>query len=143
MPANASIQVVTPQAAVDRAGWVVNGPVLLVMGGPAVVSFAVGGLLHLSHETQIAFAGIVFAVCWPLAWLTWSFLTPRWRLWAYERVDDIDELKRLAVIERVLWPDGHIFQRTEIAPGWLREKLHRLEQDKRRMMENRPGMSNP
>jgi len=120
----------SPQAAVDRAFWMVNGPVLLVMLGPAVALFVAGSSLGAKTPLGAGFeiaAGFAFLVCWPLAWLTWSILIPHWRIWAYERVQDIEELKRLAVEARVIWPEGHIFQRTEICPRALRKRLEDLE----------------
>ena len=65
------------------------------------------------------------------SWSAWSILTPRWRLWAYERVDDIDELKRIALADRVLWPDGHIIHRSELTPPALRERLAAIEAERR------------
>lgn len=62
-----------------------------------------------------------------LGWLAWSVLVPRWRLWAYERVQDISELKTYAVDAKIIWPEGHFFERTEIAPSKLQIRLRELE----------------
>ncbi|MBS0294918.1 MAG: hypothetical protein JSR45_01315 [Proteobacteria bacterium] len=64
------------------------------------------------------------------AWVLWSWLTPRWRLWAYQRVDDIAALKAQAVKSRIIWPAGHVLERTEICPRDLREQLRALEHSK-------------
>jgi len=56
----------------------------------------------------------LFCGCFVAAWLWWSVQVPKWRLWAYERVDDIPELKRRAIEAQLIWPDGSIFSRTEI-----------------------------
>lgn len=66
-----------------------------------------------------------------IAWLWWSVMVPRWRLWAYERVDDIAELKRAAVAVGLIWPDGWILERTEI-----KSKAHAARE---RELERRPG----
>jgi len=75
------------------------------------------------------------------AWLWWSLATPRWRLWALANLDDAsgDDFRREAVRQRLLWPAGHWFERSEIRPrnyslreqaaetaGQLRQLLHRL-----------------
>jgi len=72
------------------------------------------------------FAAILFMAI-VLSWLAWSVLVPRWRLWAYERVSDLTELKRLAVLNYLIWPEGSVFERTEIAPKALRARLAELE----------------
>jgi hypothetical protein len=69
----------------------------------------------------------VVAVALVLSWLAWSVLVPRWRLWAYERVSDLGELKRLAVLSYLIWPEGSVFARTEIASKALRTRLRELE----------------
>jgi len=120
----------SPAQAVGRAFWMVNLPVLIVMFGPAAALFGVGSLFtensELSAKLKLgSFAA--FLVCWPLAWLAWSILTPRWRVWAYQRVSDLNALKQDAVAARVIWPEGHIFERTELRPPRLRKQLQALE----------------
>lgn len=39
------------------------------------------------------------------AWLWWAWTIPKWRLWAYERVDDIDMLIRRSY-DDLQWPQG-------------------------------------
>ena len=101
----------------SRAIWlgllVVNGPVLLLLCGPLFVfgQLVVGGAISRSYN----WAGVlVFVVGFVLAWLWWSVSVPRWRLWSYQRVEDIASLKTRAVRVGLTWPDGHFFARTEI-----------------------------
>jgi hypothetical protein len=127
MPAENGPPRLTAQEAVDQAAWSVSGPVLLLIVGPA---FAVGvvGLVAGAHGGEIApWVLMALIVGWLFGWLAHSILTPQWRLWAYERVDDLDELKRLGVAARVLWPDGHIIHRTELPSPAVRERLAALE----------------
>jgi hypothetical protein len=102
---------------VDRAVTIgllwVNGPVFLLMFGP-LAAFVVADRAGLVRP-QLQWLGAgAFGVGWLLAWLWWSLTVPKWRLWAYERVIDIVELKRAAVAATLIWPDGSIFERTEI-----------------------------
>lgn len=62
-----------------------------------------------------------------MAWLIWSTLVTRWRLWAYRLVDDIEGLKAAAVSASFLFPDGHPFQRAERRSSRQAEELARLE----------------
>ena len=129
MPSERPSPAVTAQQAVDRGVLVVNGPVFAIMLGPMALGFALGSLFHDRQlASQLGVAG--FVVGWPCAWLTWSVLTPRWRAWAYERVDDLEELKRIVVSERLIWPQGHFFEKTEIVPRALRDRLNELESNR-------------
>jgi hypothetical protein len=116
---------------VDAAAWQVNGPVLVIMLGPTLAVLFVGLVSAAPVAGLWTVAAMVLIPSWLLAWLAWSILTPRWRLWAYERVDDIDELKRIALADRVLWPDGHIIHRSELTPPALRERLAAIEAERR------------
>ncbi|MCE9522310.1 MAG: hypothetical protein K8S25_07755 [Alphaproteobacteria bacterium] len=92
--------------------WV-NGPILPhMLGMPAVA------LVLLSPLISDGFAGlamsVLFALGFVLAWFWWSVNVSKWRLWAYERVADIQKLKNFAVAVGLTWPDGHVFERTEI-----------------------------
>jgi hypothetical protein len=61
------------------------------------------------------------------AWLWWSVMIPRWRLWAWSRVESIPELKRRAVGAGLIWPEGHFFERTEFRTQSTEKALRDLE----------------
>ena len=103
------------------------------MLGPTLAVLIIGVVSGAHAVGLLLTAGMVLIPSWLAAWLAWSILTPRWRLWAYERVDDIDELKRIALADRVLWPDGHIIHRSELAPTALRDRLAAIEAERRRL----------
>jgi len=108
----------------------VNGPVLPLLLAPM--------LMILPHMSQIEHAqGLGFAILLffgsvisglPVAWAWWSFSVPRWRLWAYERVENIPRLKKRAVQVGLVWPDGHFFARTEFKSAAHAAKEKALEQ---------------
>ncbi|MBX7143303.1 MAG: DUF4269 domain-containing protein [Oligoflexia bacterium] len=56
---------------------------------------------------------IVFLTSIVAAWSWWSLAVPRWRRWAYRRVDDLAQLKQQAIAVGITWPDDHIFESTE------------------------------
>jgi hypothetical protein len=92
---------------------VVNVPVFSLLMGPFFLVFYLVNN-HYLPESQVWIALPSFLVGLSLAWLWWSLLVPKWRLWAYERVSDIPLLKDLAVTFGITWPDDHFFGRTEI-----------------------------
>ncbi len=123
----------TPREAVARAFWTVQIPSYVLLLAPLTVfiiatklgyvpSRGAGGLKWFFPAFLLSFVG---------GWLAWSLLVPKWRLWAYERVHDIAELKRQAVAAQLIWPEGHFFERTEIASPALRARLRELEASRR------------
>jgi hypothetical protein len=61
------------------------------------------------------------------SWLVWSIQVPRWRLWAYQNANDLAAVKRLAAAKQIIWPEGSIFEKTEIASRETRRTLSDLE----------------
>jgi hypothetical protein len=120
-------RLVSAAVAVSRAGWFVNGPVMVLMFGFPALVFGIATLLGAPAAILGWAVGISAIVGWCGAWAAWSFMTPIWRLWAYRRVDDLEELKSLAVAAKVIWPEGHHLQRTEIMSAATRAELARLE----------------
>jgi hypothetical protein len=62
-----------------------------------------------------------------LAWLAWSYLVVGWKIWAYENVRNVNELKRKAIEQNLIWKDGSWFGRTEIINYEQKQKLKQLE----------------
>ena len=118
----------TPDKAVSRGVLVVNGSVKLVMFGAPAAAYDIARFMGVDSSSAYGVAFLAFVACWPLAWLTWSLLVPRWRFWAYNRVDNIDELKAQGVAAGLIWREGHFFERTEIRTPDQRRRLRELEQ---------------
>lgn len=55
-------------------------------------------------------------------WIWWSFMITKWRLWAFENVRNVHELKKRAIQEKLIWPDSSIFEKTEIRSAAEKEK---------------------
>lgn len=120
---------VSIDAAIRRGNLLVTLPVRLLFVVPAVAAFLGRRLVHDSLRNY-RFAIAIFAlfcICFVAAWLWWSVAVPKWRLWAYDRVDDIAELKRRAVKAGLIWPDGSRFSRTEIKSAEHAERERELE----------------
>ena len=119
---------ISVEAALRRGQWTVNGPVYIFLFGIPVAVFALCVLIGVDRDVAQAYAVIAFIVGWPLAWLSWSIQVPKWKVWAYERVDDLEELKSRAVAGKLIWPDGHLFGRTEIWTPALRLRQQEIEE---------------
>lgn len=114
---------VTVSQAILRGHLMVNVPVILVFFGcPAVAIYGyTQGLIPLWGAAVAFFTGIV------LAWLVWGFMVTKWKVWAYENVRNLHELKRRAVEEKLIWHEGSVFEKTEIKNSAEKQKLKSLE----------------
>lgn len=120
---------VSPQKAVNRGLWTIVVPSMTVLTMPVVVFVVLVKLEYLGTTAPggMNWALPAFLVSSLGSWLVWSTQVPRWRLWAYRRVNDVVSLKRLAVESRIVWPDGSFFERTEIMSRQVRDELRNLE----------------
>ena len=84
-----------------------------------------------SGEAGLAAVLGLLATAFFTSWIAWSWQVPKWRLWAYRRVDDIEALKLAAVGVGLIWPEGHIFERTELRSEEQVQELRRLERESR------------
>jgi hypothetical protein len=118
----------TPARAVLVGSMVVNGPVLLLLFGPSAIVWWLGGAPKVIHAPLGLRLALSFGLSVCVAWLWWSVAIPRWRIWAFERVSDLPKLKQMAVAARLTWPEGSVFERTEIkSPGVAAREARLLE----------------
>lgn len=132
-------QQVTVDKAIKRGHLIVNVPVFVtIIGCPALA-------LYLSKQNLIPGwgIGIAFLIGFVLAWLIWSFMITKWRIWAFENVRNVHELKKRAIQERLIWNDGNIFERTEIRNSEDKSKLKKLEKKFEQEDEYREDYSLP
>lgn len=109
--------------------WV-NGSAMSGFALPVIVAALVSSKVDLDHISGLAALtgiAVVFALSFLVSWFAWSIQCPRWRVWAYRRVDDIGALKSSAVSAGLIWPEGHFFQRTELRTAAQSAELIRLE----------------
>lgn len=132
-------QQITVDKAIKRGHLIVNIPVFIaIIGCPALA-------LYLSKQNLIPGwgIGIAFLIGFVLAWLIWSFMITKWRIWAFENVRNVHELKKRAIQEKLIWNDGNIFEKTEIRNGEDKSKLKQLEKKFEQEDEYREDYSLP
>ena len=114
---------VTVNEAISKGHRMVNYPVMLIMFGMIGLTF------YLGIQKLIPTWGfpVGFVLAFGLAWLWWSITITKWRLWAFNNVRNVHELKKRAVQEKLIWADNSIFEKTEIRSADDRKKLVALQ----------------
>ena len=116
--------------AIQHGQLTINLPVAAIMFGPWALNWLIFETVARHYKVpapvlDICLAFGLFSI--PLAWLYWSCAVPRWKLWAYKRVNDVQALKSAAIGSGLIWPDGHLFEKTEICSKAMRQKILKLE----------------
>lgn len=87
----------------------VNVPAFICLLCAPLVMFYVVHLFNLPEWLGIigVFLGVI------LAWISWSVLITKWRIWAFTNVRNVHALKKEAIRSMLIWEDGTSFERTE------------------------------
>lgn len=117
-------QEISVNYAIKRGQIMVNLPVFIVLIGFPSLSW------YLSNQNVIPEWGILVAIgCgFVFAWLIWSFMITKWRIWAFKNVRNVHELKKRAVEAKLIWNDNHIFEKTEIRTKNKKIKLKKIQE---------------
>jgi hypothetical protein len=107
---------------------------MLLMFGPWIGLFVTAhcGLVPSAGPDGLIWSAPPFLGGFAAGWLVWWIQIPRSRLCAYGVVDDIAELKRIAVAVQLIWREGSFLERTEIAARKMRQGIRALELAKSR-----------
>lgn len=115
-------ETVTVDEAISKGHRMVNYPVIGIIVGTIALTF------YLVNQKYIPLAGlpvgIVIAIV--LGWLWWSFKITTWRIWAFDNVRNVHELKKRAIREKLIWPDNSFFVKTEIRSKTENDKLNSI-----------------
>ncbi|WP_285055352.1 hypothetical protein [Pedobacter ginsengisoli] len=115
---------VSVDQAIARGKYLINCPVLFLFFG----SMGLGIYLLVTDKysaLEVTIATIVIGT--GLGWLYWSIAITKWRIWAFQNVRNVHELKKRAIQEKLIWPDGSVFVKTEIRTRVDKERLNDLE----------------
>jgi uncharacterized membrane protein YciS (DUF1049 family) len=112
-------QNISVDIAIMKGHLIVNLPVVFFLFACPGFSF------YLYQENLIPKwgIGIAFLIGFILSWIVWSIMITKWRIWAFENVRNVHELKKRAIRERLIWRDGSIFEKTEIRSRSDKDKL--------------------
>jgi hypothetical protein len=115
---------ISVEKAVNKGQLWVNLPVFVVMMSTMGMS-----IYLMSISSDVFFLGgiILFILAFVLPWLTWSFLITKWRIWAFSNVSNLTKLHKEAVISKLIWERGSIFEKTEIRNSKERALIKEFE----------------
>lgn len=88
--------------------------------------------LHKMAITGVWIYPVVITAGFLIAWLAWSYFVVEWKIWAYTNVRNVNELKRKAIQQKMIWNDGSWFEKTEI---WNYEQKQRFRQLEKKFLE--------
>ena len=114
-------EIISIEAALKKAQNMITIPSMAAMFGTMILVYVLGenGIVPKSMIAPGFLLSIIFG------WIVWSMQVPKWKIWAYERVNDINELKEEAIQSKIIWKDSSIFTKSEI---WRKEDRAKLEQ---------------
>jgi hypothetical protein len=98
---------ISVEEAIKKGKQSVNMPLPFIMIGTIALGFF--GMEISGWSVPLSILGSFI-----LSWLYWSFAITKWRIWAFSNVDDIRLLELQAIIEKLIWKRGSIFEKTEI-----------------------------
>lgn len=118
-------KIVSVDEALKKGQQIVNYPVLGIILSWVILS------IYLISENYISDWEIPlgYVISFGFAWLYWSIMITYWRLWAFENVRNVHELKKRAIQEKLIWEDNSMFAKTEIRTARQQEKW-KILQDK-------------
>ena len=125
------MEYITVEEAVKKAFWQIKVPFEIVVVVP-ILTYALlakACILPAYGSEGLMWAGPILILSLIGGWLVRSIQIPRWRLWAYQRVKNINELKEFAIYKKVIWPKGHFYQKSEIASKKVWQEIKRIENE--------------
>ena len=87
---------------------------------------AFGAFLYLAELAPFWIFPSSFVLALILTHLYWSFVIIHWKLWAFENVRNVHELKARAIKERIMHADNSFLNRTEFSNRSQKEKWENL-----------------
>jgi hypothetical protein len=77
-------------------------------------------------QAHVSFVVIAAVLGFIMPWFYWSLAITHWRLWAFENVRNVHELKNRAIKKKLIWKDGSFFETTEIRTALQKDHWIRL-----------------
>lgn len=115
--------VISVEKAINRGLLMIHIPMLIIF----LIAVCLLSYLILNNYVApwLAPVGLIFGIL--VSFIYRNFAITKWRIWAYENVRNIHELKQKARLHKLIGSDGDFFERIEIRTQYQNEKLKILE----------------
>ncbi|WP_316635743.1 hypothetical protein [uncultured Flavobacterium sp.] len=116
-------QTVTVKEAIQKGKVrLVHLPILIIFG-IIILSF----VLNAKEIVPGWIIPVGFVIGFLCGWLTWSYFVNKWKIWAFENVRNVHELKQKAIDQKLIWESDSWFEKTEFKSDKQKSKLKLLE----------------
>lgn len=116
-------KIITVEQALKRGHQLLTIPVVMIIVIVLVISF----YLSIMGYTPAWFAGLSIPIGGIISLFYWCNRTVKWRLWAFENVRNVHELKRRAIQEDLLQQKGNFSEKFEFWTGEDKYRWNLLE----------------
>lgn len=97
-------------------------PIMLIL-----ISFVFSVYLYKELKLGIVVSVLTVISSFFISFFYWRFAVTKWRIWAFENVRNVHELKNKAIKNRLIYEDGSWFAKMEIRNYAQVQKLNQLE----------------
>jgi len=116
-------ETVTVNDAISRGRKMISYPVTAII----FATIALGCFLAVQALVTGWVIVAIIAAGFVAAWVYWSFMITKWRIWAFDNVRNVHELQRKAVEAQLIWNEGSFWEKTEIRSAADKAKLESLQ----------------
>ncbi len=114
---------ISVEKAIRRGKWLVVYSTIFIIA----IVFLMSWCLAKFDFIQDWLAAVGMFCAFLIGYLYRSVVSFKWRIWAFENVRNVHELKRKAILERLMIEDGNFFERMELKTRAEKEKWESLQ----------------
>ena len=115
---------ITVKEAIEEGSRRISNIAFLILGLGGAITFylAYMNIANLIFIILLSILVVVLAV-----WLSWGLRVAKWKIWAFENVENVHELKRLAIQKKLLLSDDSLFHWLEIMTAIQKQQWAALQ----------------
>lgn len=114
---------VTIEEAIKKGNKTINYPVIFILFGLIGLTIFIG----LQFKYYVWVYPIGFIISFVLAWIFWSIKITKWKIWAFENVRNVHELRKRAIEANLIYEESSFLNKTEIWNSNDKEKWNELQ----------------
>lgn len=104
------MNLITVEDALEKGQNYVNTPATIIL----FLFSSFGIYLNVKFDCSGWYVLLILFFSFSLSYFYWAIAVVKWKVWAFERVINKQELKRRAVFEKIIWNDDSFFSKTEL-----------------------------